>query len=66
MQLKKKPTLVWLLCGPTSRECARHTAPKEQTRKAAVFYVDKYIRKFVGVLDVTQGSFDISTSHHHT
>jgi len=43
-----------------------HKAPREHTRKAAVFYVHKYIRRFVGVLDVTQGSFDISTTHHHT
>jgi hypothetical protein len=41
-------------------------APREHTRKAAVFYVEKYIRKFVGVLDVTPGSFDTSRSHHHT
>jgi hypothetical protein len=43
-----------------------HKEPREHSRKAAVFYVDKYIRKVVGVLDVTQGSFDISTTHHHT
>jgi hypothetical protein len=43
-----------------------HKAPREHTRKAALFYVHKYIRKFVGVLDITQGSFHISTSHHHT
>jgi hypothetical protein len=43
-----------------------HKAPREHTRKAAVFYVEKYIRKFSGVLDITPGSFDISTSHHHT